>query len=247
MKNLILILFASIILFSIALMRNDTNVDFIKERLNTNNLILENLNNSIYAAIKKQVLYFRDYQEYLADADTIRHLNSNIKTTNQPTFQAFYQRISQIENYGNEDIKYLFQSIDTTHYQPIFLKKELFESQLYFNEIAVLNFIAEKCSGTCIDGFWLGLYDFGTKNYCCVGSKFEGKYFLASLRRCGKRQEDFIITVNEKPIKLKDYAAKFQLKPTSTGQQTYKVTLETTNENGELEHHERIFEYWVRK
>ncbi|MFK7950524.1 MAG: hypothetical protein AB8G11_23255 [Saprospiraceae bacterium] len=245
MRNLLIILLISVIVFSITLMSNTKNIDFIKKRLNTNNQILENLNNAIHSAIKKQVLLFRDYQEYLDDADTIRQLNSKIKTANQPNFQVFYHQIQQVNAYHAEEIKSLLQYIDTTHYQPTFLKKELFNSQLHFNEIAVLNFIAEKCKGTCIDGFWLSLYDYETKNYCCLGDGFEGKYFLASLRTCGKRAEDFIITVNGKPIKLKDYKGKFQLKPTSTGKQTYKVTLEVMNRKGKLEKYERIFEYWV--
>ena len=67
------------------------------------------------------------------------------------------------------------------------------------------------------------------------------------MMECSYGDMDFKVTVNDEPITLKRFEGKFQLKPTTTGKQTFKVTLEGMNSRAEMEQHEQIFEYWVRE
>lgn len=251
MRNLIVILGTSILLLGITLKSNQhqEEVDFIENQLNTNNQIIENLNNLIYSAIKKQVILYPWYKESLIDTDSIRQIISDIKISNQPNFQPLYQQLQKmyIFKHDKQALEYLFVSIDATILQSALLKDELTQSHLSMYETIILNIAAEKCSGTCMGGHRPDLEYFGTKNYCCLGNEFTGKYFVHELGSCGKGDNSFKVTVNGEPIKLKDFTSKIQLKPTSIGKQNYKVTLEGMNSNAEMEYHERTFEYWVRE
>lgn len=244
MRNLIIILLASVILFSITLVsnRHHKEVDFVKRCFTNNNQLLRKANDKIYNIIKKQVLKYPAYQSYLAELDTIRPLISKMKIE-QSSYQEIYHQVATIDHYAIADLS---RKLDTTIIKTSLFQDDLFQAQLTSNESNILNFIGERSRGGKIGYPTTYFLPIHTTNYCCLGDTFEGQY-LVSIMECSYGDRDFKVTVNEEPISLKRFEGKFQLKPTSTGKQTYKVTLEAMNSKTEIEKHERVFEYWVRE
>ena len=129
MRNLIIILFTSIIVWSVTLISNRhlKEVNFIKESLNTNNRILENTNNVIYSAIKKQVIKYPGYQHFLPNLDTIRPLILEMRTLTKPSYKDLYRQVAMMDHYAVVDLE---RDLDTA-----IIETKYFQNEVYFTRL----------------------------------------------------------------------------------------------------------------
>ena len=248
MKNLWFTLLASIILLGIVFFpKAKPSFEVIAAEVSLGNETLKETSNHIFYAIRKQVKRYPQYKEYLVKTDTIRQIvKRKIKSQNTDLELVIPKLIGQIDNEKDAEKlrKYLFTDWQNVKNQPLDIV--LNQSELLRYEIGLLNYFAEKTKGSCIEFPMTEFLMLNTKNHFCVGETVDLKYMVSSIYRCDR--QDFKIWLNDEPLILDEerpYKSNFKLKPTKIGKNTFEITVEGRNKEGDLEKMTKEFEFWV--
>ncbi|NJN78131.1 MAG: hypothetical protein HC803_07180 [Saprospiraceae bacterium] len=253
MKNLWIILLVSVMILGMVTFPKSKTALFevIENQVFQGNESLESYNDMIFKGIKKQVKFFPKYQYYLEHTDSVRQIVTAALENENTDLEIVISKLAQQidDKKSRKQLLRRFQLlVDLQLIEKKTLNIALKHSELRVNELVLLNYFAYKIGKPCIEYPISEFLMLNTKNYVCKGEMVNWKYIVSSIYRCDK--SDFRIWLNDKPLVLdkeNSYKSSFKLRPTKIGKNTFEITIEGRNKEGNRERTTREFQFWVEK